>query len=128
MDEYPNNVPQKKKLKAAIRVAVTFVTPELHVCNCKDWVKIIHSPGNTSFPIFHHERPISNPHEHPYVTRRTNAPPIGNAFAESSHQGETDIVRRQRGMSRQIPPLCSGRNRPIYIHHIRSTTIVLIFP
>ncbi len=59
------------------KIVVTFVTPELHVCNCKEWVQIIHSPGNTSFPIFHHERPISILQVHPYVTRRTNAPTNG---------------------------------------------------
>jgi hypothetical protein len=33
---------------------------ELHINNCRDFTKSRHSPGNTSFPIFHHERPIAN--------------------------------------------------------------------
>ncbi len=92
---FPTNCRVEKKLsifrskssKATIRVAVTFVTRELHICNCKDCGQIIHSPRNTSFPIFHHERPIYNLPVHPYVTRRTNESPIGNSFADISHQG-----------------------------------------
>jgi hypothetical protein len=30
------------------------------------------------------------------------------SFTDISHKGENGIVRKQRGMSRQIPPLCSG--------------------
>jgi hypothetical protein len=102
---------------AAIRVAATFAALELHVCNCKDWVWIIHSSGNTGFPIFHHERPISNPHVHPYVVRRTNGPPIGNAFADPSHQGKDwHSSKARRHIPIQYPRYAQAETSLNYTH------------
>ncbi len=33
---------------------------ELHIDNCTDFTQISYFTGNTSFPIFHHERPLAN--------------------------------------------------------------------
>jgi hypothetical protein len=60
---------------------------ELHIDNCKDFTWTSLSPGNTSFPIFHHERPIANL-PFPTLPDGPMHPRSVLTFADISHQGK----------------------------------------